>query len=44
MTGITTNLAGYIAVTVIAIGAAGAELWWVIHSIHATRRTTKEHQ
>jgi hypothetical protein len=26
------------------ITAAGAELWWVIHSVHATRRTTKEHK
>jgi hypothetical protein len=38
----TVHLAGYAAVAFIALAAAGTELWWVIHSIHVTRRTTKE--
>jgi hypothetical protein len=36
------NIVGYAAVALIAVAAAVAELWWVIHSVHATRRSSKE--
>jgi hypothetical protein len=44
MTGIAADLAGYAAVALIALAATGAELGWVIHSVHVTRRTIKEHK